>query len=57
MEYSKRQKGNFKTQLRAELTNCIVITCYNNISYKIYKLDYSMTPLSTFNYNGSDVSF
>lgn len=41
----------------SQLCNSIVLTRYNNKNYRIDDLDFSMTPLSTFNNNGIDVSF
>lgn len=54
---SKKKGTNFKEDIMSKLCGSTVITRYNNKTYRIDDIDFSITPLSTFNHNGTDVSF
>jgi len=55
--YSRDNNKNIKEEIMAAICGCTVITRYNNKTYKIEDIDYSLTPLSTFKQQDSEVSF
>lgn len=57
MTNSANNGKDFKNEIMAVLCNKVIITRYNNKTYRVDDVDFSMTPLSTFKYHDSDVSF
>lgn len=49
---SNTRGGNWKAAVEAELVKGIVLTRYNNCTYRIDKIDWGMTPASTFDWDG-----
>lgn len=52
-----KDRANFKDVARRELTGAIVLTQYNNKTYKIDEIDFDKNPLHEFEKKGSKVSF
>ena len=50
-------KARFRDNAFKRLVGCIVLTRYNNRPYKIDDIDFNSTPMSTFNFNGKDVTY
>jgi len=42
---------------RKEITGSIVLTDYNNKTYRVDDVDFSASPKSVFNWNGKAISF
>lgn len=54
---SNDKSKDSKQEIMGALCGSTVITHYNRKTYRIDDIDFSMTPLSTFQQNGVDVSF
>lgn len=54
---AKQNNKDSKQEITSILLGSTVITHYNNKTYRVDDIDFSMTPLSTFDQNGTQVSF
>lgn len=54
---SKDNNQDSEHEIMAALCGSTVITHYNRKTYRIDDIDFSMTPLSTFDQHGTQVSF
>lgn len=54
---SKKDNSNIVEQIISNLCGLIIITRYNNKSYRIDDIDFNLRPTSTFIKNGVAVSF
>jgi len=54
---SKTDNKDTKQEIMAALCGSTIITHYNRKTYRIDDVDFTMTPLSTFEKNGTQVSF
>lgn len=52
-----RKGGDFKSAARKQLPGTIVMTKYNNKTYKIDDIDFSKNPMCTFNRGDGEVSY
>ena len=50
-------KVNFKDNVKKRLLGTIVLTRYNNKPYRVDDIDFANNPMSTFNWNGTDVTY
>lgn len=58
MQNMQRNAGNFRDNFKRALCGSIVMTVYNQKTYKVSDVDFNMTPSSTFSKkDGSTVSF
>lgn len=55
IKYKQNNKDS-KQEMMTDLLGCTVITHYNRKTYRIDDIDFEMTPSSTFDHNGTDVS-
>jgi len=49
--------SDYKQEILAALCGATVITHYNYKTYRVDDIDFSMTPLSKFDQNGTEVNF
>jgi len=57
-EISKRDRANFRSSCEKQLLGCIVMTRYNNRTYRIDDIEWNKNPTTRFeSRNGSDMSF
>ncbi|XP_050528913.1 protein argonaute-3-like [Daktulosphaira vitifoliae] len=56
-EIMKSKQEDYKQKIMAALCGSTVITHYNRKTYRIDDIDFSMTPLSTFEKNGVQISY
>jgi len=54
---SKEKNKDSKQEIMAALCGSTIITHYNRKTYRIDDIDFTMTPLSTFDQRGNEVSF
>ncbi|CAG2118607.1 unnamed protein product, partial [Medioppia subpectinata] len=50
-------KQRFKEYAQKRLVGCIVLTRYNNKPYRVDDIDFSQNPMSTFDWNGTPVTY
>lgn len=53
----KKIGSDYKQEIMAALCGATVITHYNRKTYRIDDVDFSLTPLSKFDQNGTEVNF
>lgn len=53
---SKKNNKNGEHEILAAFCGSTVITYYNNMTYRIDDVDFTMNPLSTFEQNGVEVN-
>ncbi|KAJ4439863.1 hypothetical protein ANN_07991 [Periplaneta americana] len=53
----KSKSSNYQTLFKQTILGAIVLTEYNNKTYRIDDVDFSVTPASTFECKGNDVSY
>ncbi|XP_015904269.2 piwi-like protein Ago3 [Parasteatoda tepidariorum] len=55
---AKQRRGDVKEEIVKALVDCVVLTRYNNKTYRIDDVSWDMNPLSTFvSHNGAEISF
>ena len=54
---SKTQRGNYRQACEKALLGLIVMTKYNNRTYKVGDINWGMNPTSTFMWKGKEISF
>ncbi|EDW02949.1 protein aubergine [Drosophila grimshawi] len=52
-----RESDDFQSAFKREVIGSIVLTDYNNRTYRIDDVDFAVSPLSTFNSKNGDISF
>lgn len=52
----RTNQGNFENAFRQKVLGMTVLTGYNNKTYRIDDVDFTITPASTFDRKGTDVS-
>lgn len=55
--HCQKTGSNYKQEIIEALCGSTVITHYNRKTYRIDDIEFSLTPLSTFNQNGIEVNF
>lgn len=57
MECTREDKSNYKVLFQSRIIGSVVLTDYNNRTYRIDDVDWNSTPKSTFKKGGVDVSY
>lgn len=58
VECSREDRGNFRTLFQTRIIGCIVLTDYNNRTYRVDDVDWNSTPSATFQKaDGSSISY
>ena len=56
-KHRNESSGNWKDDLKKELHGSIVLTDYNNKTYKVDDVDFNSSPMTTFQRRGVDINF
>lgn len=57
IDCSREDSRNYREIFQSRVIGCVVLTDYNNRTYHIDDVDWSSTPLSTFQKNNEAVSY
>jgi aubergine-like protein len=50
-------RTRFKEMAQKRLVGCVILTRYNNMPYRIDDISFDQNPMSTFNWNGREVTY
>lgn len=53
----QRNPQNLRNALEREVVGCVVLTQYNNKTYRVDDIDWEKNPASTFNFKGEQISY